>query len=607
MTFGLPGTNPARSLGSGDIPAIPQGPTGLGTSAARVRGSNRVDVPDRHSAAHDQSEDFDLSKELHSGVAATTLTCATPPPGFPPSIPLRRQAYRNWAGTVGADDVWTCAPRTAADVVTLTNWAWGHEYRLRAIGRKHNFSPLTVAGHGCDEARVVLVDTTQYLTGMRLVTAPSAAVAVEPGASLRSLLTYLESHGYGLTAVPACGELTVGGVLAIGGHGTGVPAVGEHQQTGHMYGSLSDLVVSITAVVWDQVAGQYVLRTFHRSHPSCAAFLTHLGRAFITEVTLRIGAVQALRCVSDVTATANELFAAPAAASDRSFSALVACSGRVETFWFPFTNHTWTKVWSLRPQCPSRSRPVVTPYNYPFSDNIPECVAEMVFRLVTGSPELAPELSKLQYTTAVLGLTSTASTDLWGLSKNLLLYAKPTGLRYSTNGYAILTRHADIQRVIHEFSTFFQDRILAYQKQGRYPVNGPLEIRVTGLDHAGDIDVPSAQPPALSAVRPDRDNPHWDVAVWLDVLSFPDTPDSGDFYREIEEFILTHYRAPYALPRMEWSKGWAYTAEGPWRNPTVLTRTIPSTFGATWQWAINHLNTYDPHRIFSNAFLDRLL
>jgi FAD/FMN-containing dehydrogenase len=599
-----PGTSPAVRSGPGGV-SIRQGPTGPGTSAARFRSPNRNDIPDRHPA--DRPEDVDTGQRSSGRVTATTVTGGSVPAGFPASIPLWRHAYRNWAGTVGADAVWVCAPRSAANVVTLANWARIHGYRLRAVGQKHNFSPLTIAGHGCDETRVVLVDTTRHLTGMRLLIGPPAGVAVETGASLTSLLTYLESHGYGMTAAPACGELSVGGVLAVGGHGTGVPVVGEQRQPGHLYGSLSDLVVSVTALVWDQTADQYVLRTFHRSHPSCADLLTHLGRAFITEVTLRVGANQNLRCVSDVTTTAGRLFAAPAAASDRSFAATVARSGRVETFWFPFTDHTWTKAWTVEPRRPARSRPVTTPYNYPFSDNVPAPVTDMVSRLVEDSPELAPDLSRLQYTTTVSGLTGSVSADLWGPSKNLLLYAKPTTLRYSTNGYAILTRHADIQQVVHEFTTFFHDRLLAYRKQGRYPVNGPVEIRVTGLDHAGDVDVPSAQPPALSPIRPDRDNTHWDVAVWIDVLSFPGTPESGHFYQEIENFVFDHYRAPYALPRVEWSKGWAYTAEGPWRNPVVLTDVVPDTFGTAWQGAISRLDTHDPHRIFSNAFLDRLL
>jgi FAD/FMN-containing dehydrogenase len=537
-------------------------------------------------------------------VAAEGVTGETAPPEFPASIPLYLQPYRNWVGSIHVDHVWTCAPRAAADVVTLANWARVHGYRLRARGHMHNFSPLTLTGQPSDAQRVVLVDTTQHLTGRAIASTRPATVWVGAGTSMESLLSYLERRGYGLTAAPATGNLTVGGVLAIGAHGTGVATAAEYQPSDHLWGSLSNLVVALTAVVWDQASDRYVARTFHRSHPDCAALLTHLGRAFITDVTLRVRADSYLQCVSALTTPASRLFAAPGATSTQSFAAMVERSGRVEAIWFPFTDRTWIKTWSVQPSCPSRSRPVDTPYNYPFSDNIPRPLADLASKLIEGAPQLAPALGALQYRTTAHGLASTMSTDIWGPSKNLLLYSKPTTLRYSLNGYAILTRRCSIQRVVHQFSTFYQERLHAYQQQGKYPVNGPIEIRVSGLDHPRDIDVTGAQEPTLSAVAPNPNNPEWDVAVWLDLLTFPNTPYAAHFYREIEEFVFTNYRAPYAMARAEWSKGWAYTDDGAWSDPTILTKTIPGTFGTAWSWAISRLSIFDPHRIFSNEFLD---
>ena len=40
----------------------------------------------------------------------------------------------NWAQQIGIADVWTCAPSSPADVVTLANWAYQNGYRLRALG-----------------------------------------------------------------------------------------------------------------------------------------------------------------------------------------------------------------------------------------------------------------------------------------------------------------------------------------------------------------------------------------------------------------------------------------------------------------------------------------
>jgi hypothetical protein len=45
----------------------------------------------------------------------------------------------------------------------------------------------------------------------------------------------------------------------------------------------------------------------------------------------------------------------------------------------------------------------------------------------------------------------------------------------------------------------------------------------------------------------------------------------------------------------------------------MLTRTIPDAYragqsaGDDWDWAVATRNAHDPHRVFSNEFLDRLL
>src|SRR5436309_2436792 len=83
------------------------------------------------------------------GTVASAADCGAPS-GFPAGIPVYQQTYQNWSGGLHADDVRTCAPASAQDVVTLANWAAGNGYRLRARGRRHGWSPLTVtADTGC--------------------------------------------------------------------------------------------------------------------------------------------------------------------------------------------------------------------------------------------------------------------------------------------------------------------------------------------------------------------------------------------------------------------------------------------------------------------------
>ncbi|MEU4216399.1 cholesterol oxidase substrate-binding domain-containing protein [Actinoplanes sp. NPDC026623] len=516
-----------------------------------------------------------------------------------------RQSYRNWAGELRADDVWTAVARNAQDVVTLTNWAHRHGFALRAQGFRHGWAPLTLtAGTDC-ASRVVLVDT-HHLNAMSLgnpgAEPGSATVRVEPGAGMEALLGFLESAGYGLTATPAPGDLSVGGALAVDAHGSAVPADGEVRPPGTTYGSLSNLILRLTAVVWDPDIGAYVTRSFERTDPDCAALLTNLGRAFLTEITLLAGPLARLRCVSRVDIPAAELFAAPGAGG-RTLESFIAATGRVEAIWFPFTVRPWLKIWSVSPQRPSTSRPVTGPYNYPFSDNVPSPVADLAGRILAGQYELAPVLGQAQYAATAAGLLATASADLWGAAKNLQLYVRPTTLHVHANGYAVRVARSGVQAVVHAFTEFYTARLLAYAAGGRFPVNGAVEIRVTGVDDPADVAVPGAQAPSLSALRPDADRPAGQVAVWFDVLTLPGTADANRFYRELERYLL----AAHPSTRVEWSKGWAYTEQAAWADPDVLGRAVPSSFGSGWDAAVSTLHRLDPARVFSNPFLDRLL
>ncbi|MGW3031623.1 cholesterol oxidase substrate-binding domain-containing protein [Streptomyces sp. NPDC001178] len=539
-------------------------------------------------------------------IAADPALAAQELPDFPADVALYRSAYRNWVGEITADGLWACAPAGADQVAEVVNWAWRHGWRVRARGSAHGWSPLTITEGTGSDAPVLLVDTARHLTGLTLESA--TAVRAGTGVTMEALLTYLEEHGLGVTAAPAPGDLTLGGALAVDAHGTAVPARGEQRLPGHTYGSLSNLVLSLTAIVWDESSGAYVPRTYERDEADCAALLTHLGRALVTEVVLRVGANVDLRCVSRTDIPAAELFAAPGA-EGRTLASYLDKSGRVEAIWFAFTEFPWFKVWSVAPTRPLTSRHVTSPYNYPFSDNVPTVVADLVGRMTSDAAwYLAPVLGNAQYDVAALGLVATLSADIWGPSKNTLLYIKPTTLRVTANGYAVLTARAQVQRVVAEFTSFYRERLAAYAALGRFPVNGSVEIRVTGLDDPADTDLDGARAPLLSALRQSDTHPEWDTAVWLDVLTLPGTPYAEAFLRELEQFLLRTFDGEHALTRVEWSKGWAYTEEAAWSDGEVLSTTVPASLGeAAWGQAAGTLDRLDPHRVFGNGFLDRLL
>lgn len=542
---------------------------------------------------------------------AEAVVCSTPP-AFPSGITLYQQAYINWARDIAVDPMWTCAPATPAEIVTVCNWARSNGYKVRARGSMHNWSPLTI-NKGASCPNVILVDTKQHLTAVSVSTSTTPkTVTAQTGITMEALLTTLEASTLGVGACPAPGDLTLGGVLAIDGHGTGVPKTGESLVSGNTYGSISNLVRSLTAVVWDAANSQYALRTFQRSDPGCTALLTHVGRSFITEVTLQVGTNQRLRCQSWFDKTAAELFA-PAGSSGNTINSYLNSAGRIETIWFPFTPNPWLKVWSVAPNKPWFARTVNQPYNYPFSDSVGQSIIDAQAQAVLDDPASTPDFGLTQYNVVAAGLVLTASYDLWGWSKNTLLYIKPTTLRVTANGYAVLTTRANVQRAINEFYVMYSAKLAAYQAQGKFPMNGPVEIRVTGLDRPSDVvGISGAPSPQLSALRPRPDHPEWDCAVWFDILTIPGTQYAEEFYREVEQWMYSNY-ASYATVRVEWSKGWGYSTTAAWADPTVIGTTVPDSLrsgqsvGDNFDTAKATLNQFDPARIFSSPLLDSLL
>jgi len=546
------------------------------------------------------------------GPADAQASCAVPP-NFPSSIELYQQAYQNWSEAITVDSVWTAVPQTPNDVVTICNWAVQHGYLVRPRGAMHGWSPLTMAQQAACPSNILLVDTTQYLTAVTISTATSpATVTAQTGVTMDVLLQDLETAGFGVMACPAPGDITLGGALAIDGHGTAIPATGETLPAGMTYGSLSNLILSLTVVAWNSTTNAYALTTFTRTQPPIKAFLTHVGRAFVVSATLQVGANYRLRCQSYVTIPATTLFA-PQGSSGQTIASFLSSAGRVEAIWFPFTTTPWLKVWSLAPTQPLTSTVVTSPYNYTFSDEIPVELSNLLSEIIAGDAALTPSFGALQLSIVQAGLLFTWTYDLWGWSKNTLLYVKPTTLRVTANGYAVLTSRANVQGVINAFVTEYQALVASYEAQGLYPMNGPVEIRVTGLDQTSDVEVTGAGSPQLSALRPRPDQTAWNVAVWFDILTVPGTPGSDAFYTAIEQWLYSTFTGSYAAVRPEWSKGWAFTTTAGWSNTTMLGTTIPygltvgQPAGDNFAAAAATLDEYDPYRLFSSPLLDALL
>jgi hypothetical protein len=117
-----------------------------------------------------------------------------------------------------------------------------------------------------------------------------ASVVAQAGVTLEALLTRLELLGYGVTACPAPGCLALGEALATGDHGTAIAARDEILQAGHSYGGLSNIVLSLTALVWDARQRAYIPRTFEYAVLTRRDRIQHVVSAFYEYLNFRLEA-----------------------------------------------------------------------------------------------------------------------------------------------------------------------------------------------------------------------------------------------------------------------------------------------------------------------------
>ncbi|KAJ6648414.1 D-arabinono-1,4-lactone oxidase [Pseudolycoriella hygida] len=547
----------------------------------------------------------------------TYATSAETPPNFPSNIPLRIGTYKNWGNDLIVPNIWFATPSNDRDVVTLANWAHANNFKLRANGFMHNWAPMTVTNANKYDKNIILVDTTEAFTKMQIISSPYAdtsAVRVGSGASLHNLLSFLEENGLGVYSSPSVGKITIGGILAIGGHGTSVLAKGEKTPPGFSYGTMSNLVISLTAVVWSPQENSYVLKTFDRTDPDTKAFLVNLGRTFITEVTLMVGPNYNLRCESRADILSDELFADPenVRQSSRTFSRFLDETGRIETILFPFSNTPWLKKWSIIGKRPNSllSVKVNSPYNYPLTNIFSEQMSMIVGNITNNFGLLNPILGPAQSLLSSIANFALLSFDIWGPSKNLLLYVKDTTLRQTGSSFVVITKRSNVQKIVSRATAFYKKLLRDYSAANKFPINGVMEIRASALDYPYGV-VPDGDSPTLSSLHPIEGRPELDTGLWITILSFKNAEYQNEALQKVERFFFdTIDDGINAIVRPEWSKGYGYTNEAPWTNTNVLKK-IPSKFPDSstydgWNFAASTFAKYDPHWIFSNDYLNEL-
>jgi len=263
---------------------------------------------------------------------------------------------------------------------------------------------------------------------------------------------------------------------------------------------------------------------------------------------------------------------------------------------------------SNAPIQPPKSRRVSTPFNYYFLNLFPQEADPLLQKLLTNLPPgLWKPLSVLGHTSIVAGSVLSRSVDFWGRSKNHLLYFSTNSPLQTPFSFVVVTSRGNLQLVGHILTYNFDALMVEFN----YPVVDEFDIRITGVDDPKDVDIEGAQAPSFSNSRPVPEHPDYDLVVWLEFSSYKETPRIQEFMRRLQDLYYEEIHEEIGILRVEWSKAWANTDVSPWTNGTIL-NTFPRVFSSSgefneWNEAVGILDGNDPHRIFSNDFLDDLL
>ena len=225
------------------------------------------------------------------------------------------RVWKNWAGNQSAHARVVKPPTVHAlkDVVREVAARGG---RIRATGYGHSWSPLVPVG-----TEDTIIDMTG-LTDVLAVDERRPTVTVEAGRTIGDLTTYLSSKQLTLFTPTLYPQVTIGGVISTGGHGTD-----RH------VGSFADQLAEITIITWNGKAK--TLRAGDADFPAAQVALGALG--IVYSVTLKIERQFSVH---------TDVRQVPVRYVLEEFDDLVQSYDYVEIFWYPLQDYMWLYLMS---------------------------------------------------------------------------------------------------------------------------------------------------------------------------------------------------------------------------------------------------------------------
>lgn len=579
------------------------------------------------------------------------------PPNWPEGVQVESKAYMTWDRQVYVPTVWWSQPKTADELVTVCNWAADNGWRVRVVGCRLSWSPAILARDAKADDKVVLVNMKQTMCTVDKVA--NNSVKVQAGAKLEDVVKDLadaSKHGaaYQLDNYPGCGFLTMGACIAQGCHGSSFAVPGA---AGGNHGTMSNSVVEMTVVAYDAASKKYALRTVKRTDGDVAsALLAHQGRSLTVDVTVQVFPQQHYEVITRFDVPNTAMYAAPnedGSLPENCFASFADANGHVSVILTQYAEAPLTRYWKRVESQPEGSRPVTTPYNYPYLDELPfgedtvdvqEAALNVPPEDALGKPltswlnnhglkivadgadvtarvfgnlreffsvgsQLTPAMSRIAAHTIESGAEKTDSNHLYGPQGALFLYVRQTTMKIADYGFCIQTRRDNLQRAAHEVFTTFSTLLGRYAHEQKYPINIGMELRVGGVDAAAAVSADAA-PTWLTCASADDDEAKangWDTQLWIEVITLPNTQHNFEYCNELENLWRSnpHLSGANGRVRGEWTKLFCADKAAPWADAALL-RQNKATY-PNWDKAVAQLDALDEKKIFSNTWLDRIL
>ena len=582
-------------------------------------------------------------------------SASTPPPPqeWPPAVEVCRGAFENWSKEIKAGDVLIASPKTVDECVAICDWARAHQHKVRPSGTRYSWSPLTVDNNPNEPLKgTVLVDMTKYLNAVTSVDVANKNFTVQAGATFATVFERLAEDKLSLGSAVGTGKMCIGGAFAAGARGWACKPSAQHaaatEVPGTVYGTMTNSVLSLKAVVWD--GETFAVREFTRSNPEDALVFIAVGRMLVVEYTVRAVDDYNMRMISVTDISPSTMFSPPnedGSSKANSFADIVDRYGRISALFVPYTDFVWTRYSMYCPVRPDGSTGITGPYNYPFQDalqpwmnpfikqvigvpdeSLLERLADAIedpfthgtrgflgkvgaawsnavneIRSITGlqamGESLTPYWARLQSVAMEEGNKLANTQDLWGPSRWQLQYVN-SEMNFSTWGISIAMRRDQMQFAAAMFFNTLQEQLTAFKSRGKFPVNLTVELRASGLDDGRDVGMATSLP--LSPLFKDDKKPALDCAIIIDVVCLAGTKSFPEFAKA----MMTQLREQLTDMRImcEWSKPFAFSNGAPWDDEEEL-RNIRQSL-PLWDAVRDRFAQLDPDEMFVDGFTKRI-